>query len=166
MSEKRPYTAATLRELKMAALLNNDSLALSQIRRYETEIKLYFKLASEDCIRDASGRPVHPEESVFLLVEGFRSADGQIIQPLPRGLWRQIERASGTVLVQEVNSVEEFEKPKLDAPVKVSGEYKEMNGVRFLQCGPNLCFVSADSLSQEQLEEYLAITGQVAQEEE
>lgn len=164
--DKLPYSATTLRGLKTAALLNGDREALSKIRKYETEIKLYFKLASEEIILNENGQPVLPEESIFVLLDGFRSADGTIIQPVPGELWKQIERADGTVLVQEVNSVEEFAAPKLDAPVKVSGEYKEINGVRFLQCGPDLCFISADSLTSHQLAEYIAITENIRREDE
>lgn len=164
MTEKRPYTAASLRELKTIALLNGDREALSKIRRYETEIKTYFQVCGEKHLRDDTGSPIRAEESIFVLLEGFRSADGQVIQPLPGYLWDQIERSEGKIVVQEIRSIEDLKTVKLDSPVRVSGKMKQMNGVEFLQLGPGLCFVSADQLTDQQIQEYIAITEGISEQ--
>lgn len=153
------YQASSLREIKESALLTRDVEALRKIREFEKGLKIYFQVTGEKFVRNESGEPLEAPENIFLFIEGFRPCEGLTVQPLPGSLWEKIEASRGNIIVQELEDLDHLgnETPRIDSPQKVSAEFREIEGVKFLQVTPDLTFVSVESLTEAQLEHYKAV---------
>jgi len=153
------YQANSLRKIKESALLSRDVEALRKIREFEKGLKIYFQVAGEKFVRSESGEQLETLENIFLFIEGFRPCEGLTVQPVPGSLWEKIEASRGKIIVQELKDLEQLgnEAPKIDSPQKVSAEFREIEGVKFLQVTPELTFVSVESLTEAQLEHCKAV---------
>lgn len=166
MQTQKKYKTSSLRKLKEEAVVARDIDTLLRIREFETSVRQYFRVIGEDVLRDKDGQIITPDDSIFLLIGGYRSADGRLVQPVPGELWERIMRAESSVIVHEVEDLEKLGELSIDRPVRVSNEEKRLGEVKWYQAGPSLTFVSVESLTPDQLAEYIEIHNNLVSDED